>query len=282
MDFLNNLIHGKKECNLVLSAGGMRCLAHIGAIQALEEEGWVIKSICAISGGSIVAALYSHGVSSKDLQSLAENTDFNLFKKSNFPRFNRGLLRFNGLGKWVIDMCKIHGNPSKSIELFIAACSLTTGNKIVFNNPTDAKLALAVEATCSIPLIFEPVQIESERYVDGALWSSAPVHFYIDSKLPTIVINAQNSHVLPFTFFDQPLKVLYRVFEVFQINRLKSLKKRIDNKPVYIFEPTAENVSALAFKASKLVKKKIIESSKLEMIEFLNHTDVHGKRFSIF
>lgn len=278
-----------KECNLILSAGGIRCLAHIGAIKALELRGWKVRSICGVSGGSIVAAPYAFGVPTSVIEDLAVGQDFNKFKQLNFPSVRRGVFKFKGLGKWIEQVVRDHGSGLQ-LDLNIPACSLTTANKIVFSwklsegvvtqvvtKDTEAAvrtsgmlLAQAIEATCSIPFIFEPKLFEGEYYVDGALWSSVPVHFYEDEDVPTFVIHVQNSHINPFYSVTKPLQVIYRVFEVFQINRLKGLKKRIKGKPIYIIEPTADNVSPLAFSLSPKVKKAIIESATVEVLAFLD------------
>lgn len=252
----------KKECNVILSAGGIRALAQVGALQALEEGGWKIKSICGISAGAIVATFYASGCPLDKMIELCLNTDFNKFKKWNFPRFNEGIFKFQGLGNWVYDNSIAMGHTTKC-ELNIATCSLSTGNKRIFTDPRDRDtLSTAIEATCCIPIIFKPVQYQDEFYADGALWSSAPIHFYEKSKIPTIVIHVQNSHAYIFKSFNKPMQTLYRVFEVFQINRMKGLKKRVANKPICIVEPDLGLISPLAFASKKEVRKSMIELGK--------------------
>lgn len=275
--------NGKKECNVILSAGGVRCLAQIGALQALEEDGWTIKSVCGISAGSIVAAMYAYGVPLDKMKEIGIATDFTKYKKANFKNIKKGMFKMLDFGKWVWDCCVTHGDCEQmKCELNIGACSITTGNKIIFTNPKKEELQTAIEATCCIPLLFEPVKIGDEYYADGALWSSAPIHFYLDSKLPTFVIHMQNSHTVPFTNYGNPIQLLYRIFEVFQINRLKSLKKRVYDKPVYIIEPSAEGVSALAFKLESPVRRKMIESAKEETLSYLEEHNLDGKKYSLF
>ena len=48
-----------KRVALVLGSGGARGLAHIGAIEALEERGYTITSIAGCSMGSIIAGMYA-------------------------------------------------------------------------------------------------------------------------------------------------------------------------------------------------------------------------------
>ena len=50
-----------KKIALVLGSGGARGLAHIGAIEALEERGYTITSIAGCSMGAIIAGMYAAG-----------------------------------------------------------------------------------------------------------------------------------------------------------------------------------------------------------------------------
>lgn len=272
----------KKECNLILSAGGIRSLAQIGAIEALLETGWTIKSLCGISAGSLVGSIYAHGVSIEVMKELAIHTDFLKLKKINLLNINKGLFKFNGFGKWVETACSQYGK-GLICDLNIGTCSLSTGQKKVINNPElDGTLATAVEASCAIPVIFSPVEIDGEFYGDGALWSSAPVHFYEQSLLPTIVVHVQNSHTYIFTSFDKPIHTLYRVFEIFQINRLRGLKKRVQGKPVHIIEPDAGCISPVFFKKNDILRKGIIESGKQKTLEILSKGILDGSGNTIF
>ena len=50
-----------KKIALVLSSGGARGIAHIGAIDVLEENGYEITSIVGCSMGSLVGGMYASG-----------------------------------------------------------------------------------------------------------------------------------------------------------------------------------------------------------------------------
>lgn len=69
---------------LTLSSGGARGLAHIGAIEALIDNGYKITSLSGTSFGSIVAAMYATGhledfkqwMLSIDKKQMREYTDY--------------------------------------------------------------------------------------------------------------------------------------------------------------------------------------------------------------
>ncbi|MBS1543678.1 MAG: patatin-like phospholipase family protein, partial [Bacteroidetes bacterium] len=56
-----------KEIGLVLSGGGVRGVAHIGVLKALEEYGLRFKRVSGTSAGSIVGALYARGYSPSEI-----------------------------------------------------------------------------------------------------------------------------------------------------------------------------------------------------------------------
>ena len=50
-----------RDVALVLSSGGARGLAHLGAIEELEAQGYRIKSIVGCSMGAIIGGMYAAG-----------------------------------------------------------------------------------------------------------------------------------------------------------------------------------------------------------------------------
>ena len=71
-----------KKVGLVLSGGGVRGMAHIGAIQALEEQGIFPEVVSGSSAGAVVGALYCHGYSPVEMKQFFAETP--LFHISRF------------------------------------------------------------------------------------------------------------------------------------------------------------------------------------------------------
>ena len=61
---------------LVLSGGGAKGIAHIGIIQALEENNVPIDYIAGTSMGAIVGALYAMGYTPAEMIELIKSDDF--------------------------------------------------------------------------------------------------------------------------------------------------------------------------------------------------------------
>src|SRR5690606_28159324 len=71
---------------LVLSGGGAKGLAHIGALKVIEESGVRIDYIGGTSMGAVIGALYASGYSAKQLDSIFNETDFSTLIQDDIPR----------------------------------------------------------------------------------------------------------------------------------------------------------------------------------------------------
>lgn len=156
-----------------LSGGGARGFAHIGAMRALRELGLIPDIIAGVSAGSVVASFYAAGLlndpdrdpllemfSSKKFRDL---TDMHVPRESFFS-----LTPFRELLEETIPYRNLEDLPIKTI---VCATDLDAGTKMAF---TSGPLAERVVASCSMPIVFEPVTIDGRRYVDGGVLRNLP------------------------------------------------------------------------------------------------------------
>lgn len=155
---------------LALGGGAAKGFAHIGVIKALEAQGLFPDIVIGTSAGSLVGALYASGKSGFELQELAIPFDKWQFVDWGMP--NRGLMKGDALAKFVNSAV-----GGRSIEKFpkkfgAVATDLQSGEPIVFRS---GDAGIAVLASSSVPLAFQPVSIRGRQYVDGGLTSPVPV-----------------------------------------------------------------------------------------------------------
>ena len=163
----------QKTVGLVLGSGSSRGWAHIGAIEALEEENIPIDFVAGSSIGSYVGALYACG-SLKSLKDFVLKMDgkrvFSYFDVV-FPR--SGLLDAT---KKLKELFSIHTDVNDFTELNIpvlmVATDLVTGKKVVLKS---GNIFSALRATMSIPGLFAPVKVKDHWLVDGGLVDPVPV-----------------------------------------------------------------------------------------------------------
>ncbi|MBW1866790.1 MAG: patatin-like phospholipase family protein [Deltaproteobacteria bacterium] len=163
----------RKSVGLVLGSGSSRGWAHIGVIEALEEENIPIDYIAGCSVGSYVGAIYASG-SLKSLKDFVLRMDgkkvFSYFDVV-FPR--SGFL--NGTKK-VKELFSMHTDVEDfsqlNIPLLMVATDLETGDKVVLRS---GNLLNALRATMSIPGLFAPAGVKGRWLVDGGLVDPVPV-----------------------------------------------------------------------------------------------------------
>jgi len=157
---------------LALGGGAARGFAHIGVIQVLEENGIRPDLVAGTSAGSLVAALYASGKNGAELATLAESMDESAFTDWSFP--GRGLIRGEGLAKYVRDQTGGRQIEAMRMPLGIVATDLDSGQPILFQVGDPG---VAVRASSAVPAVFQPVRIGSHEYVDGGLVAPVPVRF---------------------------------------------------------------------------------------------------------
>lgn len=158
------------KTGLVLSGGGTRGFGHIGALKAIEEAGIRIDVISGTSVGSIVGALCADGYTpDRMLELFRKNTVFRLSR----PLFSRmGFLSFGGLKRSIDRYLSVATFEELKIPLYVCITNLSRGNVEYINQ---GPLAEVVTASASIPIMFAPVKIQNDLYIDGAVFDNFPV-----------------------------------------------------------------------------------------------------------
>ena len=160
----------KIRIGLALGGGAAKGFAHIGVIKVLEAQGFKPEVVSGTSAGSVVGALYASGMDPYQMQRHAVALDETSIR--DVALFNGGLVKGQALQDYVNRM--VGNRPFERLRIPFAAVStrLETGDRTVF---VRGNVGQAVRASCSIPGVFEPVQIGKFLYVDGGVVSPVPV-----------------------------------------------------------------------------------------------------------
>lgn len=154
---------------LSLSGGGARGAFHIGLLKALDESEIKISVLSGTSAGALVGCLYAAGVAPQVMLQHALETSWFNFIKPALP--DRGLIGMKYLDE-VLRKYLPHDDFSKlKIPLKITATNLLKGKLKVFDK---GAIIQPVLASCSIPLLFKPVYIQEEPYLDGGILMNLP------------------------------------------------------------------------------------------------------------
>tara|TARA_R110002050_G_scaffold16719_1_gene50404 strand:- start:36418 stop:37197 length:780 start_codon:yes stop_codon:yes gene_type:complete len=154
---------------LALSGGGARAAAHIGVLQALNENKIYPTHVSGTSGGAVIAALYCSGYSPSEILELTQTHAFlQVFKLGLEFRSIRDMSR---LKKFLNNHIK---EDFKDLELplYLSVTNLNSGlNEIL----SKGEVITAIAASCAIPLLFKPVEFNKSSYVDGGILNNLPV-----------------------------------------------------------------------------------------------------------
>lgn len=161
----------KYNTGIVLSGGAMRGFAHLGVLKALHEAGIFPEIISGTSAGSIVGAFYADGYEPGEILEIFENKKiYDLVGSAIFK--NAGLLNMTGLGKLLKENLRAKTFEEFKKPLFVAATNLTTGSVEYFSK---GSIVDKVLASSSIPVLFRPIKIHKDVYVDGAITNNLPL-----------------------------------------------------------------------------------------------------------
>jgi NTE family protein len=173
-----------KKIALVLSSGGARGIAHIGAIDVLEENGYEITSIVGCSMGSLVGGMYASGNYQQFKEWIFSLTKKKMLKLSDADINTSYVVKGNLLMKemknlmpdCLIEECKI---PFAAV-----ATDVRNEKEVLFKS---GSLYDAIRASISIPIFFKPVQNEDMLLMDGALVNPFPLNHVIMNGADKIV-----------------------------------------------------------------------------------------------
>ncbi|MEL6863003.1 MAG: patatin-like phospholipase family protein [Bacteroidota bacterium] len=152
-----------------LSGGGARGIAHAGILKAFEDHLISPEIISGTSAGSIIGALYAAGMKPAEILTFAEENQ--LWKAIRFGFPITGLTDLSYLKDQI--SAHITDDRFEALEkpLHLAVTNLNTGQAEIRHK---GPLLDTVLASCSIPLVFKPVEIEGQLYVDGGVLNNLP------------------------------------------------------------------------------------------------------------
>ena len=160
----------KYALGLALSGGGAKGFAHLGIFKILEEKGLRPDVIAGTSAGALMGALFADGYSPNEIKELFTGREFSEFAQLQLPK--SGLFDSTRFRLFLKRHLRAKTFEELKIPLVVVATDLDNGESHLF---TSGSIVDAVTASCSIPIIFNPVVINGIHYVDGGLFRNFPV-----------------------------------------------------------------------------------------------------------
>ena len=172
------------KVTLVLSGGGLRGLAHVGVIKAIQALKIHINEYIGTSMGSLMCALAAGGMDIQEMERLAlslESKDIFELSLVHFVRQGLGARSLYGgerLHNYIESIIPVDSFELLEKPLLVNSVELKHGEEVYWGSKGFADIPVheAVHASCALPGMFPPVKIGASYYVDGGIITNLPVH----------------------------------------------------------------------------------------------------------
>lgn len=196
----------KYQLGVAFSGGGAKAAAHCGALQAMKEYGIQPEVVSGTSAGALVAVLYASGFTPKQMVETFQGLNF--FKDIVTPHVPKGgLFDSRPLLELIRKKLPYSRMEELPIPTYIVASDIEHGVPKIF---TKGEIAPRVVASCSIPVIFQPICINGIHYIDGGAFQNLPVSAIRQKCEKVIALNL--NHLEEDKYKNTLMSVAYRSF----------------------------------------------------------------------
>ena len=253
-----------KKVALVASGGGGRAIAHAGVIRACHEAGIRFDLAVGSSAGALGAVLYSLY---EDPDKIIDNFRPFWKKKYKIPKFGwnkmvtlnnffsrrlkSGLFDLSHAEAYLHDILPIDNFDELNIPVYVSTTNLETHSGVFFGTGLNSHVPIskALMASCCIPVIFRPVEIDGEYYVDGEIKRPLAVEMAIEkgadiiivSDIYTPCVDGLGTSSMP-NIFGQIVNML---LEDKSMRGIKICKAKYPDKQIILVSPLVGHISAV-------------------------------------
>ncbi len=235
------------KIGLALGGGGVRGLAHILVLEALDDLGIQPGVIAGTSMGAIIGALYASGMSGKEIR---ERISSNLIlkddtwrdivaKKSNLLKLVKsfsseiprgGFINTQGFFEYLFSEIKKRTFEELEIPLLVIAADYWTAEEIVFEKD---ELLPALQASMAVPGVFTPISHAGRVLVDGGVVNLVPYDRLIERSDFTIAVDVSKVRSPGKKEIPGALESVLGAFNIMQASALAE-KMKIRKPDIYV------------------------------------------------
>ncbi len=260
----------KYGLGLALSGGGAKGFAHLGVFKLLEEEGLIPEVIAGTSAGALMGALLADGYKPDEIKELFTGREFSEFAQIQLPK--SGLFDSTRFRLFLKRHLRAKTFEDLKIPLIVVATDLDHGESHFF---TKGDIVDAVTASCSIPIIFNPVVIDGIHYVDGGLFHNFPVSVIRQECACVIGVNV--SPLVPHKYKQTIFHIAERSYHyMFRANTLEDRElcdllietKEFGQYKTFDLE-NVDQIAQIGYKQASLVFKDLLSGADNPVKQFV-------------
>lgn len=226
---------------LVLGGGGLACLTYIGTYDILIQRNMMqhIDEIYGISAGSFLGLGIVLQILPTELMNIfRENypfrkddlkmtniiTKYGLDTSDGTRRLVEKILEYKGLPK----DAKMTDLASYDIQFKVCVTNVSTYKKDIFTTRDDVTIVDAVVASGTVPILFVPVCIKNEYYIDGgALWHSFPIELLKDKEDLGFCCMSKPCREEKMTFWNYMSRLMTIIMMYFAFNEVEQKQAQV-------------------------------------------------------
>lgn len=174
----------EKTIGIALSGGGVKGFAHLGVLKALEEKGIEADVLAGVSAGAIVGSFIAAGKKPAEVMELINENDFFDFAKLGIP--DRGFFTLENMTENLEKSLGVKTFEELKIPFYVGVANIEKARMEYFSK---GELIKIIQASSSIPVLFSPVEINGDLYVDGGLFENLPVNPLLNQCDKLIAVN---------------------------------------------------------------------------------------------
>ena len=194
------------KIGITLSGGGFRGIAHLGVLQYMSEIGIKPDEISGTSAGALAGAFIAEGYTPEEILRFCKEEDF--FNYSDIAPSTSGFFSGAIFEKVVRKYIPHDSFEGLKMPLYVSVTDLTNAKALVFKQGC---LSFAIKASCSFPLVFQPVVYDEDTYLcDGGILNNFPVEQVRNScnKVIGINVNPIYKHNGVFSYKDIVARII--------------------------------------------------------------------------
>lgn len=242
---------------LVLSGGGLKGLAHVGVLKALEERGRRPAVIVGSSMGSMIAGAWAAGMALDEMEQRAlavRRRD--VFRVAHVDMAIRrmqapALYRREPLDALLETIVGDRTFNDLHAPLLVNTVDLLAGQQVTWGLPgrRSARVADAIYASCALPGVFPPREIEGHYYVDGAVIENLPVRVAATAGTGDIIAVNVAATSAPRTLAETEgfVATYVRGLEIVMQTQIEGLLHDWSGPPLTLIEPRVAHIGMFSF-----------------------------------